>query len=521
MERIVEVEVDRRDGRELAQGGFQPPCRPGGIELLDFDDLAVLGFRFGLLEQRLLQLDDVQLCIRIAGEHTAAAGSVHGLLAALRTLGVVVAVDCRCAHLGADLVELVAECAHVAGVVLVAGDHLVDGVDDDGSELLVLHAPDQYGNQLVQRQRVPAQVPDHDVLRVRRRKAQPAVDGHESVDTGGRVDFQIHIQHLALHTAEAQPLAALGDGDRQLDEEKALARLAGASNQHLVPAPQDAANQLGRLGRRHLNVAQAHRLREQRQLLGVLQPLAPRVFADIGCDQLLHHAVAQHTGHAAQAGGVLVGVVHREAVQLQKAEQVVDPMAVFLLVGRVDAHDSVHALSGGVHQRGDGQVVFAVEALLFFLGHVVRFDEHVSVRRHIPVGLTVAVQRVHPDPCAAVSAIGADDIPDVGSVAQAVDEVRGLQSQIGIDGLELAVLVGLDLGCEAYEVIRLEQRFQIADEHLTGRKLLRLFEIGEGGDPAVHPCHGADGAHRHGTLRAFEGRPAPGTVALDVALIVP
>ena len=170
------------------------------------------------------------------------------------------AVNRRRAHLGANLIELVTESAHVAGVVFIAGDDLVNRVDDHGGELLVLHAPDQYGNQSVQRQGMPAQVPDDDVVRVRRRKAQLAVDRDEAVDARRRVDLQIHIQDSALGTRETQPCASLGDGDRQFNEQKALARLARPGDQHLVPAAQDATNQLGRLRRRGFHVAQADRL---------------------------------------------------------------------------------------------------------------------------------------------------------------------------------------------------------------------------------------------------------------------
>ena len=263
---------------------------------------------------------------------------------------------------------------------------------------------------------------------------------------------------------------------------------------------QHAANQLGRLGRRRFHVAQPNRLRQQGEILGVFQPLAPCALADIHSQQRLHRPVAHRAGHPAQAGGVLVGVVYGEAVQLQKAEQVIDPAAVLPFVGRVDAHDGVHAFPGRIHQRGDGQLVFPVDALLFFFGQFVRFNERVPVGRHVTVGLAPAVQRIDADPCAAAGLVGPDDRVDVVFFAQAGDELRRLHGQVGIDGPELAVAVGRRLRDEPDQVAGAEQRLQIANQHLAGRKFHSILKIGEGGDPAVLSRHGADGAQGHGML---------------------
>ena len=431
------------------------------------------------------------------------------------------AVNRRRTHFGADLIKLVTESAHVAGVVFIAGDDLVNRVDDHGGELLVLHAPDQYGNQPVQRQGMPAQVPDDDVVRVWRRKAQLAVDRDEAVDARRRVDLQIHIQDSALGTRETQPCASLGDGDRQFNEQEALARLARPGDQHLVSAAQDATNQLGRLRRRGFHVAQADRLGQQRQLLSVLQPLAPCVLADMGGQQFLRDAVSRYAGHPAQAGRVFVGVVHGKPALLQKAEQIVDAVSVLLLVRGVDAHEGVHTLARGIHEAGDRQLVFPIDPLLLFLGQCIRLDEHMAVRDHVPVGLALAVQRIEPDPRAAVRAVGADHGFNAFGVAQPIDELGRLHGEIGVDGLELAVVVGLDLRGISDKLVRLKHGFQIADERLRGRKLPRVLKIRKGGNPAVLSCHGANGANGDGAIAALEGRPAPGAVALDIALIVP
>ena len=206
---------------------------------------------------------------------------------------------------------------------------------------------------------------------------------------------------------------------------------------------------------------------------------------------------------------------------LQKAEQIVDAVSVLLLIRRVDAHEGVHTLARGIHEARDRQLVFAVDPLLLFLGQCVRLDEHMAVHGHVPVGLALAVQRVEPDPRATVQAVGADHGFNVLGVAQPIDELGRLHGEIRVDGLELAVVVGLDLRGKTDELIRLKHGFQIADERLRGRKLPRVLKIREGGNPAVLSSHGANGADGDGSLAALEGRPAPDAVAFDIALVVP
>ena len=181
----------------------------------------------------------------------------------------------------------------------------------------------------------------------------------------------------------------------------------------------------------------------------------------------------------------------------------------------------MHTLARGIHEARDWQLVFPVNPLLFFLGQRIRLDEHMAVRGHVPVGLALAVQRVEPDPRAAVRAVGADHGFNVLGVAQLIDELGRFHGEVGVDGLEPAVVVGLDLRGKAYKLIRLKHGFQIADERLRGRKLPRVLKIRKGGNPAVLSCHGANGANGDGAIAALEGRPAPGAVAFDIALVVP
>ena len=180
----------------------------------------------------------------------------------------------------------------------------------------------------------------------------------------------------------------------------------------------------------------------------------------------------------------------------------------------------MHTLARGIHEARDWQFVFAVDPLLFFLGQRIRLDEHMAVRGHVPVGLALAVQRIEPDPRAAVQAVGADHGFNVLGVSQPIDELGRFHGEIGVDGLEPAVVIGLDLRGKSDELVRLKHGFQIADERLRGRKLPRVLKIRKGGNPAVLSCHGANGAKGDGAIAALEGRPAPGAIAFDIALIV-
>ena len=90
-----------------------------------------------------LQFGHINEGIRVTGKHAAAGCAVHAALATLCAFAVVVAVDHGTAQLRADLVELVAKMRHLIGAVLVAGDDLVNGVDDDSDVLLFLGTADQ------------------------------------------------------------------------------------------------------------------------------------------------------------------------------------------------------------------------------------------------------------------------------------------------------------------------------------------------------------------------------------------
>ena len=154
----------------------------------------------------------------------------------------VMAVNRRAAGFRANLIELVAELPHFGRLVLVPGDDLVDGVDDDGIKVLVTYTADEFRHKLVKGNSVSAQVPDDDILRFVHGQMEHIVDFEEASDAACRIDFEVDIEHPPLAASEPQPRNSLSDGDAKLHEEKRLPCFGRAGNEHLMPAPQDAVN---------------------------------------------------------------------------------------------------------------------------------------------------------------------------------------------------------------------------------------------------------------------------------------
>ena len=171
-------------------------CQHCGSVLPQLLDAGFADRRVGLLFEDLVgqfQFRHVNECVRITGKHAAAGGTVHAPLAALCPLAVVVAVDHRTAQLGAHLVELVAEMCHLVGTVLVAGDDLVNGVDDDGNVLLFLGSPDKLRGKPVHGFCHAAEIPDVNATEIRRRQFHCLIHVPEPVQAARPIQFQIDV----------------------------------------------------------------------------------------------------------------------------------------------------------------------------------------------------------------------------------------------------------------------------------------------------------------------------------------
>ena len=78
--------------------------------------------------------------------------------------------------------------------------------------------------------------------------------------------------------------------------------------------------------------------------------------------------------------------------------QIVDTLAVFLVIGSVDMDDGMDALSAAVHEAGHRQFQLPDNFVLFLRLHIVRFDKGIFVIRHVFVPDTFAVEGIEANP---------------------------------------------------------------------------------------------------------------------------
>ena len=597
MHRKLEPQVDRRELRELTQRTLDAPRRPclhlfsrvrdaveqvivvhageqplAGIHGGTLAAQVVLRYLVALacrLERRAahtadgivlhlhaqvvrhFQLDEVEQRIRVASEHAGAARAVHRALAALRTLGMVVTVDGRAAEFGAHLVKLVAEVRHLIGGVLVAGDDLVNRVDNDRDVVLLDGSANQLGREPVHRHGLAAQIPDVDVAEVLRLPAEAAVHVPKTVQAGGAVKLEVDVQHSALCTVEAEPAFALGDGDGQLDERERLARLGRSGKQHLVSLPEHTADEC-RSQRRHLVPDRAHALRVGQVIGRALDELAPfgKVrLADVGVDEELLVSLSHHARHTRQARRIAVLLVEFQTVLAADRVQVFDPLAVLWVVGCINVNDGVHALAARVHQTRHRQLQFADERVLAVNIHAVALDERVAERGDVLVADALAVERVEADPRADRRVVVTEHAADV--VAAGRERLHQLtcgSRPVALGRHGFAVLVRERAGDVADVLLAVEQRFEVGDELLRRMplggfgNLLRLdpvrvnhavrltaadlivpaeFTVAAVRLPAAALRHLHDGSRRDGRVRAAKAVPLAGALAGAVAPAVP
>ena len=184
--------------------------------------LVLLGLKHIL---RQFKLYHIQHSVRVAGKHTGAGCPVHGLLASLAALTVVMAIDNRHTQFCTDLVKLVAEVGHLVRAVLVAGDDFINGVNHNGYVVLLGGPAYEHRSQFVHRPGLTTQVPDINVFKVVRFPSESLVHIPETVQTAGPIQLQIHIQDSPLGALPSQPLPALRNGYTHLNLQEGLSGL--------------------------------------------------------------------------------------------------------------------------------------------------------------------------------------------------------------------------------------------------------------------------------------------------------
>lgn len=68
-------------------------------------------------------------------------------------------------------------------------------VVSDSVKMLVSHPADELWHQLIQRNGVPTEIPQHNIFRIVHRKLQRLIYLQESVDAACRINFKVHIQY--------------------------------------------------------------------------------------------------------------------------------------------------------------------------------------------------------------------------------------------------------------------------------------------------------------------------------------
>ena len=375
------------------------------------------------------------------------------------------AVDHSAVQRAAHKVELVAELCHLVGRVLIAGDDLINGVEDHGGVAFFLGPADELWGQLVHGHGRAAQVPDVDVSQVLRGQAEGGVHVLEAVQAGGPVQLQIDVQYLALCAGEpAQPRPAFGDGDAQFDEGKALARLAGACQQHLVALAQHPGDEgIGQRGQALPVVGQTLGLG---QLVGLrfqpVPPLIPAGFSDVRFQQHLPFVTAQDAGHPGKARRVAVLLVDGQAVFLAGGIEIIHTPAVLGIVRGIHLDDGVDALAARVDQRGTGQFQLPDDGLLLAQLHVVALHEGVAEVGHVLVAAASAVHGVKADPRTGFGVVVAKGSTDIIAVMiQLHDELPGGQLTGAAVGGKAPVLLPVALGDVGNVFLRLKQGLQI------------------------------------------------------------
>ena len=396
------------------------------------------------------------------------------------------AVDHGTVQRAAHKVELVAELCHLVGRVLVTGDDLINGVEDHGGVAFFLGPADELWGQLVHGHGRAAQIPDVDVSQVLRGQAEGGVHVLEAMQAGGPVQLQIDVQYLALCAGEtAQPRPAFGDGDAQFDEGKALARLAGACQQHLVALAQHSGDEgIGQRGQALPVVGQTLGLG---QLVGFrfqpVPPLIPAGFPDVRFQQHLPFVTAQDAGHPGKAGRVAVLLVDGQAVFLAGGIEIIHTPAVLGVVRGIHLHDGVDALAARVDQRRTGQFQLLDDGLLFAQLHVVALHEGVAVGSNIGILASGAVHRVEADPCTYFRITVAHHLAEVTAAGiQLGDE---LPCGAGPAAFCRSAAVGghKAFGHIGHIFIRLKQGLQVALELIGGMPL-----FGQGQLVGFHPA---------------------------------
>ena len=128
------------------------------------------------------------------------------------------AVDNSTAKLRTHQIELIAESRHLIGTVFIAGNNLVNGVDDNGNIVFLGCSANQFWCKFVHRYRLATQIPDIQISDILRAPAHGHVNVIEAVKAASTVKLKVNIKYLSLCAFPAQPFTPFRNGTAQLNQ---------------------------------------------------------------------------------------------------------------------------------------------------------------------------------------------------------------------------------------------------------------------------------------------------------------
>ena len=90
-----------------------------------------------------------------------------------------------------------------------------------------------------------------------------------------------------------------------------------------------------------------------------LYPVAPFLkiaLAEIGAEDILLFVAARHARHTAQARRIAVLAVNFQTILTADVVQIIDALAVLVIICRINADDGMDGLAAAVNQHGDRQL---------------------------------------------------------------------------------------------------------------------------------------------------------------------
>ena len=176
------------------------------------------------------------------------------------------------------------------------------------------------------------------------------------MQAAGPVELKVYVHYTTPGTFPAQPLCSFGNRYGHFNEREAFPSFRGPGQQHLVPLAQHIIDKW-RGQFRKIVPGILHGLWIRQVVVYRLNPFFPFCevrFAYIGINEILLFPLTHDSRHSAQAGRVFVLGIDIQAIFFAYIIQVIDPLAVFVVISCIDAYNRMETFAAGVYQAGHG-----------------------------------------------------------------------------------------------------------------------------------------------------------------------